>query len=97
MDRQAVEFVSGSSLVRGRLFTPDGPHDSRPALVMVPGFSASSRFPVFEQYAAAFAGVGSTVAKVVPRSSMVQGLQSFAEPSDTRCTCTPSGERVVSR
>lgn len=58
MGRQAVEFLSGRGFVRGRLFTPDDSQGPAPAIVMVPGFSASSRFPVFDQYAKGFAEVG---------------------------------------
>lgn len=58
MGKQPVEFVSGSGVVRGWMLTPDGSQISSPAIVMIPGFSASSRFPVFDQYAEAFADVG---------------------------------------
>lgn len=58
MGRQAVEFLSEGAAVRGWLFAPDGSKGPTPAIVMVPGFSASSRFPVFDQYAEAFAEVG---------------------------------------
>ncbi|MEN8114753.1 MAG: alpha/beta fold hydrolase, partial [Actinomycetota bacterium] len=58
MGRQAVEFVSEGAVVRGWFFTPDGSHSLTPAIVMVPGFSASSRFTVFDLYAEAFADIG---------------------------------------
>lgn len=58
MGKQPVEFVSGNGVVRGWLFTPDGSQGPSPAIVMIPGFSASTRFPVFDQYAEAFAEVG---------------------------------------
>ena len=58
MGRQAVEFLSGTVVVRGWKFAPDDSKGPTPAIVMVPGFSASSRFPVFDQYAEAFAEVG---------------------------------------
>ncbi|MEN8234931.1 MAG: alpha/beta fold hydrolase [Actinomycetota bacterium] len=58
MGRQAVEFTSGDAVVRGWLFTPDGSQGPTPAIVMVPGFSASSRFTVFDFYAEAFAEIG---------------------------------------
>ena len=45
-------------MIRGWLFTPEHAQDVNPAIVMIPGFSASSRFPVFDQYAEAFANVG---------------------------------------
>jgi len=67
MGRQAVEFVSGGTVVRGWLFTPDGSQGLTPAIVMVPGFSASSRFTVFDLFAEAFAEVGVAVLLVDTR------------------------------
>lgn len=54
-----VELASEDSVVRGRLFKPSvmGP---TPGMVMAPGFSVTSRFPVFERYAEALAEVGVT-------------------------------------
>lgn len=54
-----VEFVSEDCVVRGRLFTPDN-EGPTPGMVMAPGFSVTSRFPVFERYAEALAEVGLT-------------------------------------
>ena len=56
----AVEFTSEDSVLRGRLFTPDGKNPS-PGIVMAPGFSATSHFAVFERYATAIAETGVAV------------------------------------
>lgn len=55
-----VEFDSEGKVLRGRLFSPDidGP---TPGLVMAPGFSATSRFTMFERYATAIAEIGVAV------------------------------------
>lgn len=52
-----VEFVSEGIVLRGRLFSPDkeGP---TPGIVMAPGFSVTSGFPVFKDYAKAIAEIG---------------------------------------
>ena len=55
-----LEFVSEGSVLRGRLFTPDGKNPS-PGIVMAPGFSATSHFAVFERYATAIAAIGVAV------------------------------------
>lgn len=55
-----LEFVSEGSVLRGRLFTPDGKNPS-PGIVMAPGFSATSHFAVFERYARAIAAIGVAV------------------------------------
>ena len=55
-----MEFDLESSVIRGRLFTPDveGP---TAAIAMGPGFSATSRFAVFEHYARAITEIGVAV------------------------------------
>ena len=55
-----LEFVSEGSVLRGRLFTPDGKNPS-PGIVMAPGFSATSHSAVFERYATAIAAIGVAV------------------------------------
>lgn len=55
-----MEFDSEGEVLRGRLFSAniDGP---TPGVVMAPGFSATSRFAMFERYAEAIAEIGVTV------------------------------------
>ncbi len=55
-----VEFDSEGVVVRGRLFTPDGGGPT-PGIVMAPGFSVTSGFPVFADYAKAIADIGVAV------------------------------------
>jgi len=55
-----VEFLSEGSIVRGRLFSPDA-EGPTPGMAMAPGFSVTSRFPVFENYAKAIAEIGVAV------------------------------------
>lgn len=54
-----VEFVSEGTVLRGRLFSPDVQVPT-PGIVMAPGFSVTSYFPVFERYASAIAEIGVT-------------------------------------
>lgn len=52
-----VEFSCEGSVLRGRLFAPEANHPT-PGIVMAPGFSATSCFPVFEAYARSIADCG---------------------------------------
>ncbi len=52
-----VEFLSEGDTVRGRLFSPAEGRPS-PGVVMAPGFSATSRFTMFERHAEEMAKVG---------------------------------------
>lgn len=54
------EFSAGETTLRGRLHRPET-DEASPALVMAPGFTATTRFPAFDAYAAGLAGVGVAV------------------------------------